>query len=68
MARPKTATLRPVLVEVVRPSGPNRRKSSYAWVRGYEVIAPNGRAQFPHMRKREARDYCRARGWRCEVL
>lgn len=61
------ATLRPVMVEVVRPAGRARRRASYAWVHGYEVIAPDGRPHAPYMRRREARDYCRSKGWRPEV-
>lgn len=55
------ATLVPVLMEV-----PRGRK--YAWVEGFKVVTPTGSEIQPYMRKREARAFCRERGWAAKQI
>ncbi len=54
------AKLVPVQVEVVSNV---RGKPRWRWVDGFKVVTPSGLEVLPHMRKREARRYCRENGW-----
>jgi hypothetical protein len=54
------ASLIPVSMEIA--SG-----QSYRWVDGFKVINPKGHELQPYMRKREARAFCKAQGWKPSI-